>query len=151
VQGRSGKSMFLLVVVAAELAIDPHLPDAVSFVYLNPASLLWPVHGGLLCSFASRRHGLLVGHFRLLRFGCAHFSEEHHRANELFCVVIGFAVIVFTPRHAHRFDEPCFQMIDEPRLRAGHSGDQSLQDPFMGQNAPFKIGRLCGRPGKIFH
>jgi hypothetical protein len=96
----------------------------------------------LLSSFASRRLGLLVGHFRLLRFGRAHFSEEHHGANEFFRVVIGFAVVVFVPGHAHRFDEPFSQVVDETRLGAGHVGDQGLQDPFMGQHAPFKIGRL---------
>jgi hypothetical protein len=81
----------------------------------------------LLCSFASRRHGLLVGHVRLLRFGRAHFSEEHHGANEFFRVVVGFAVVVFVPGHAHRFDEPFSQVVDETRLGAGHVGDQGLQ------------------------
>jgi hypothetical protein len=39
--------------------------------------------------------GCLSVTFRLLRFGPARFSEEHHRANEFFRIVIGFAVIVF--------------------------------------------------------
>ncbi|WP_407644483.1 hypothetical protein [Chachezhania sediminis] len=144
VQGRSGKSMFLLVVVAAELAIDLHLPDAVSFAHLNPISPRWPVHGRLLCSFASRRLGLLIGHVLLLRVGRARFSDEHHGANEFFRVVDGFAVVMFVPGHTHRLDEPCSQMIDEPRLRAGHVGDQSLQDSFVGQHTPFEVGRLGG-------
>ena len=52
------------------------------------------------------------------------------------------AVIVFMPRHAHRFDEPFSQVVDEPRLGTGHVGDQGLQDSFMGQNAPFEFGCL---------
>lgn len=34
--GRGRESVFLLVVVAAKLTIDLHLPDPVSFAYLNP-------------------------------------------------------------------------------------------------------------------
>lgn len=47
-------------------------------------------------------------------------------------------------------DEPWSQMIDEPRLRAGHVGDQSLQDAFAGQHTPFEIGRLRSRTCKSF-
>lgn len=101
-QGRGRKRMFLLVVVAAKLAIDILLPDAVSFAHLISAALGWPVRGRTLLSSASRRHGLLVGHIRLLPFGRAHFSEEHYGANELFRIVIGLKVVVFVPRLLHR-------------------------------------------------
>ena len=71
-QGRGRKGKFFLVVVAAQLDIDLDLPDAVSFAYLNPTSLHWPVNGRTL-SPATWRHGLLVCHVRFLRSGCAHF------------------------------------------------------------------------------
>jgi hypothetical protein len=57
-------------------------------------------------------------------FGRAHFSEEHHGANEFLRIIIGFAVVVFVPGHAHRFDEPFSQVVDETWLGARHVGDQ---------------------------
>jgi hypothetical protein len=92
--------------------------------------------------FVSRQHGLLVGHVRLLRFRRAHFSEEHHGANEFLRIIIGFAVVVFVPGHAHRFDEPFSQVVDETWLGAGHVGDQCLKDPFMRQHPPLEISRF---------
>ncbi|MCG6882282.1 MAG: hypothetical protein LJE62_00850 [Silicimonas sp.] len=134
--------MFLLVVVAKKLAIDPDLPDAVSFAYLNPTLPRLPVQGRPLFPFVYRRRGLLVGHVRLLRFWRAHFSEEHHGANEFLRIIVGFAVAVFVPGHAHRFNEPFSQMVDKTWLGPGHVGDQRLKDPFMRQHSPFEIGRF---------
>ncbi|MEQ9037231.1 MAG: hypothetical protein RIE24_02640 [Silicimonas sp.] len=130
------------MVVTAKLAIDLHLPDAVPFAYLNATVLRWPVHGRILFASGVRRHGFHVGHFRLLRFGRAQVSEEHHGANEIFRVIVGFAVVSFVPGHTHRFDEPCSQMIDKPRLGASHECDWGLQHRLMGQHTSFEIGCL---------
>lgn len=72
----------------------------------------------------------------------ARFSEEHHGANELFRVVVSFSVVIFVPGQFHRLHEPFSQVIDETGFGTGHVGDQSLQDAFAGQHAPFEIGRL---------
>ncbi|MDW3118032.1 MAG: hypothetical protein R8G60_09795 [Roseovarius pacificus] len=74
--------------------------------------------------------------------GCAHVSKEHHGADEFFGVIVGFAVVVFMLDHAHWFHKPLSKVVDEPRLRAGHVGDQGLQNPFMSQHPPLEIGRL---------
>lgn len=80
----------------------------------------------------------------------ARFSEEHHGANEFFRLIVGFAMVMFMPGQFHRLHEPFSQVIDETRLGTGHVGDQGLQDPFMGQHAPFEIGRLRSRTCKSF-
>ncbi len=134
--------MFFLVVVTVKLAIDPHLPDAISFAHLNTTSLRWPPHVSPLFAANILQHGLLVGHVWLLCLACAHVSKEHHGADEFFGVVVGFAVVVFMLDYAHRFYKPLSKVVDEPRLRAGHVGDQGLQDSFMSQHPPLEIGRL---------
>jgi hypothetical protein len=106
--------MFLLVVVTVKFAINPHLPNAVSFAHLNLTLVHWSASGGPRFSFAHGPLVLLVDQFLLFRFGRVRVSEENCSTNELFIVIIDFAVVMFGPGHTHRFDEPLLQMVDEP-------------------------------------
>ena len=140
-QGRGRKGMFLLVVVTVKLAIDLYFPDAVSFAYLNPASLRLPIHGSPMFPSASPRYGVRVSHVRLLRPGRAHVSEEHCGTSEFFLIIIGFSLVVFVPARARRLHEPFSQVVDETRFRPRHVGDRRLRSLFMGLYAPLEIGR----------
>jgi hypothetical protein len=50
--------------------------------------------------------------------------QEHNGPDELFGIVVGFAVVMLALRHMHGVDEPSPQVVDEARLGARHIGYQ---------------------------